>query len=105
MDETVEAVLESTVRRRVVDLLVADEGRTDVGSLAARVSAADGARRPTEEYGIELHHVHLPKLADAGLVRWDREAVAVEATRTARRIADRPDAPVGRTVTGAHGDD
>jgi len=40
-----------------------------------------------EQLSIELHHAHLPKLADAGLVRYDPESWAVEPLAAATELA------------------
>jgi hypothetical protein len=92
--------LDSAVRRQVVQLLVADGGELDVEALADRlveVAGGDGSRRA---HRIELHHVHLPKLADAGLVVWDTDAGTVRPTPTAKGVVAHPDAGAA-----AHGDD
>lgn len=59
----VAAVLSDRVEPLTLDELVAEIARTEGTSSA---SAGDDIR-------VELHHCHLPKLADAGLVRYDRE--------------------------------
>lgn len=88
-------------RRRHVLTVLSNEGRTDVPSLAtavARLEARDDAggrgagngRRSAdggqvtpehrEDVHVALHHVHVPKLDDAGLVDYDREARTVATT-------------------------
>lgn len=64
-------------RRRILRHLMENgEEAVPVGELAAAVdgtaATADGERgEPAERVAVELHHVHLPKLADSGVVDYD----------------------------------
>ncbi|WP_135851728.1 DUF7344 domain-containing protein [Halorussus salinus] len=69
-------------RRRGVIYTVKRNGRTSVSELARRIAAwqsADGDDAP-DRTSVEtsLVHAHLPKLAAAGVVEYDREAGTVE---------------------------
>lgn len=83
VDEVYEAL--SNERRRLV-LTVLEEGTTpmDLPVLARRVARAETDREggsvsgsTVERVTISLHHLHLPKLDDAGLVEYDAEDNAV----------------------------
>lgn len=71
-------------RRRVVAALDRVSTPTGIEALAASVVAGaeddpeDVPDDRVERLAIELHHRHLPKLADAGLVAYDAEAHQVE---------------------------
>lgn len=41
-----------------------------------------------EQLHVRLHHVHVPKLADVGIVIYDDEADSVELTERGRPLAD-----------------
>lgn len=71
--------LASEHRRLVVAILQEHDGSMSCSDLAREVAAfQDDARgRTAEEVEISLHHTHLPKLADVGLVERDREAGTV----------------------------
>ena len=87
-------LLEDPVRRQVLHDLDIEEGMVSLSELAERVADPDvrGAssveRRSSranadvsaaERVAIQLHHVHLPKLADYGLVEYDRREKTVTA--------------------------
>ncbi len=81
------AVLGDARRRTVLKVLAGNQTGTDVESLATRVAAreSDAAEAtPSEstvrDVHVTLHHVHLPKLDDAGLVDHDRGAGTVRPT-------------------------
>ena len=79
------ALLEDRRRRDVLRRLV-DRGRpVSLHELAERVAADRGppSEQRRDRVAIDLHHVHLLKLADAGLVRYDRASRTVEALATA----------------------
>jgi DNA-binding transcriptional ArsR family regulator len=71
-------------RRRRVTLSVLEEGQTSVEALATSI-AADELDKPrsrvTDEdrtrVEVALHHVHLPKLQDAGLLTYDSRQFVV----------------------------
>ncbi|WP_135830388.1 DUF7344 domain-containing protein [Halorussus halobius] len=70
-------------RRRLALHYLRDRGSADVDELATVVSGWTRARRAEAEtvtpgereaVRIDLHHVHLPRLVDAGVVDYDRDA-------------------------------
>lgn len=65
-DVQVELLADGTRRRLLVALLDDAPGESPI-TLTER-----GGETGTPER-IEMQHLHLPKLADAGVVRWDRE--------------------------------
>ncbi|MFP9191480.1 transcriptional regulator [Natrialbaceae archaeon A-CW1-1] len=68
MDAFFEALSDIERRRILVDLLVPSP-QTDGGTLA--VGAVE---QQTTESHVALYHTHLPKLADCGFIRWDRDS-------------------------------
>jgi hypothetical protein len=82
-------LFESECRRRAVRVLAARSGTTTRDELA-RVLAGEASRpESTEErreMEVRLHHVHLPKLADAGAIRYGPDAESVTLTDRGRRM-------------------
>ena len=69
------ALLANTHRR---DLLYTLNGRTTTSiDGLAQVLATHDAALDSDAAAIELDHIHLPKLADAGLVEYDRRSGVV----------------------------
>ncbi|WP_225333046.1 DUF7344 domain-containing protein [Halomicrobium urmianum] len=70
-------------RRRLIGLLGEYE-RTDrafLDALSARLAEHDAeVNVPAEEIAVELHHCHLPKLDEAGLVRYEPSTKMIEFT-------------------------
>lgn len=72
-------------RREILRLLLAEDSSvaetdlaTHLASTDRQVSTPGSAPAETRLIQIELYHNHLPKLANAGLVRWNRDAETVE---------------------------
>jgi len=70
-------------RRRILSILRGG-GSISEAELARRLAASSDAdprpvagSRETSQVRTELHHVHLPKLAEVGLVDWDEERSTV----------------------------
>ena len=80
-------------RRNAVAVLREIDGATALGELAeataARVDGVDRAAVTTdrrERIAASLHHCHLPKLADAGVVEYDPDESRVVPTETAAEL-------------------
>ncbi|USZ67494.1 hypothetical protein NGM10_12240 [Halorussus salilacus] len=63
-------------RRNALYVLYRSPGPLSVSALAEEVAALEGA--DPERVATALHHVHLPKLADAGVVEYDGDAVRLD---------------------------
>lgn len=59
-------------RRRLLGTLADGSGTTSVGELVTTIGDED-----PERLRISLYHVHLPRLADLGIVEFDRDSGAV----------------------------
>lgn len=70
-------------RRTLLGLLL-DEGTSTVDSLRDCIADDD---EDTRHADIRLHHIHLPKLADAGLVDHDADEALVTPTTQGRDVA------------------
>lgn len=71
-------------RRRILALLddrpspVSDtELATRIGAAESNLACKDLPEDDAQSVLVELHHTHLPRLADAGFVTWDRDAGTV----------------------------
>ena len=72
-------------RRRLLFLLCDAESVAVPDGLQSRSAAAmtngDSSKSPTQtapnDLAVELHHTHLPKLAAANLIEWDRSTETV----------------------------
>jgi sugar-specific transcriptional regulator TrmB len=77
-------------RRRVLRTLAEQEGPVDLSTLASAVADSEAddpaGRTPVwRRVYLALSHVHVPMLADAGLVEFDRAATRVRPWRTVAR--------------------
>ena len=77
-------LLSSGRRRRLVAHLHARDGPVSLSDAIEHVAESEGDDRRTS-VATEFHHVHLPKLADADVVRHDRDADVLEAGANADR--------------------
>jgi predicted transcriptional regulator len=82
-------VLTDVRRRHVLSVLSGRQSAMDVESLSDAVAAREYDADPSvlsestiHEVHVTLHHVHLPKLADSGLIEYDRDDRTVETTET-----------------------
>lgn len=82
LTETLDAL--ANPRRRDVLYHLSENDAATIDALAAEIAARETDVRPEdvssddrEATMVDLHHTHLPKLADAGLVEFDRRSGAV----------------------------
>lgn len=82
--DSLQSVFEALAARRrrlALSVLVEREPPIDVGTLSQAVAEREGSTpddRAVHHVQMSLHHAHLPKLADAGLVEYDWERGIVE---------------------------
>jgi predicted transcriptional regulator len=67
-------VLSHPHRRRILRT-IAEANPRQIDEFTPEEFGADG--RDLDRFRLELYHVHLPKLADAGYIDWDRSAGTV----------------------------
>lgn len=67
-------LLEVARRRRVLEILAGREDPIALDALAAAVAERGVDGSDVDEIATTLHHIHLPKLVDAGIVEYDPSA-------------------------------
>lgn len=70
-------------RRALLAILLERDDETSLDDLRARLAERIGDERHA---GVRLHHVHLPKLDEAGLLNYDTETHVVTPTEAADAI-------------------
>lgn len=90
------AVLRDTDRRTVVSVLAEEDTPVSLSLLADAVAAetrgvsSDASHSGRERLKTELHHAHLPKLDEAGVLEYSPEdhlVAPTDETSSARRVA------------------
>lgn len=86
-EEELYAALSDDRRRRTLAYLVETRAAATLDELITAIAAAEDRRPPTQlsssttrTVGIALHHVHLPKLDEVGLVEYDPDDRVVSLT-------------------------
>jgi hypothetical protein len=77
-------LLASERRRAVLAVLTERAGPTELDDLAAAIAVREGEEPPAEaleRLAVSLHHVHLPRMDDLGVLDYDSSANRVEAVR------------------------
>ena len=72
------------VRMRIVSVLSAHEGAVSVDRVASTIADSDVGPSDPDRAAVSLHHSHLPRLADAGVLEYDTDAGIV--SRPARPV-------------------
>jgi hypothetical protein len=70
--------LSEVTRRQVVQILHEDTRAVSIHDLAEQIAATSSA--DADSLRVRLHHNHLPKLAECGLVDWNSESGMVSTT-------------------------
>jgi hypothetical protein len=83
--DTLFDVLSADRRRYALQHLIGTTSTVPLAELADYVATAE-SMGDQEAVAIDLHHRHLPKLAEEGLVRYDAEANQATATAAGRQF-------------------
>ncbi|MBV0903434.1 winged helix-turn-helix domain-containing protein [Haloarcula salina] len=81
-------------RREILHYLTSEQETLSVRDLAERLSVDPDDDGAVHRARVQLHHVHLPKLNDAGLVVWGRDQGTLRETERAHQL------PAGAIPTG-----
>lgn len=89
--EQVYAILANERRRRAIEQLSSVGGTVSVNELSTLVAGHETGESPPptrcrESVYTSLVQTHLPKLADAGVIEYDRDSQTVELSRRARDV-------------------
>jgi len=74
---SIEALASHRRRRVLYYLLDTDDGLVPTDDLVDHVLEHDPKADDRDEITLSLHHVHLPKLSDAGLIEYDTQGGTV----------------------------
>lgn len=77
------AILADADRRAVLRALAAADEPVPVAALVDLLSTDDA---PGRAFQLRLHHVHLPKMVEAGIVEYDPDAGLVVLTDVGKRV-------------------
>lgn len=83
-------------RRLAIDVLESRVASIDLETIAREIAVredADPSPETVERIAIELHHNHLPRLDEYGLVGYEPKARLVHATGKSLAAVDQPDSP------------
>lgn len=88
-------MLSNQTRRRICSILTDPDPPVSERDLAVELAIRDLGKPAAEitadersQYLIQLHHHHLPKLADNGLITYDRSTRTVSITKTGYEAVD-----------------
>lgn len=90
-------LLEDPHRRAALTCLARRRAPAGLYALAGQIleslgsNRADGSAVDVERLAIAIHHSHLPRLADSGLVEYDVDRRTVRAQRAADTVPESPD--------------
>ncbi|WP_423998833.1 DUF7344 domain-containing protein [Haloarcula salina] len=73
-------------RRAVLRILTADQGTISVDDVARRLAVDPDDEKAVHRARVQLHHIHLPKLNEAGLIVWSRDQGTVRETALMYRL-------------------
>lgn len=79
-------VLADDQRRTVLSYFLERDRQAELRELASHVRSSE-SHRVNDGIAASLHHVHLPKLADAGLIQYDPDEKVATATRSVDELA------------------
>lgn len=84
-------VLSADRRRHTLQYLVETDATVPLSKLATAVATAETGESSAstdaqQQVAIDLHHRHLPKLADEGLISYDVDANLTTVTETGRKF-------------------
>ena len=76
-------LLASARRRTTLDVLASSTAPIELAELAARVAGQEANGEVAEEKTVErvalsLHHVHLPKMDELGVIGYDQDTTSIE---------------------------
>jgi hypothetical protein len=75
--QTALEILSNTDRQCIIEELLKNGGRSDVGVLSEQLAARrenDADKTDQERAKLELYHNHLPRLADHGVINYDKRS-------------------------------
>lgn len=85
-------VLTDDCRKQLLSMLSSSDDPWTIHDLAATLESASPGRRPGTEDGdnpaLVLHHCHLPKLADFGLIEYDSDQLEARITAKGERCVE-----------------
>ncbi|MGQ4557177.1 DUF7344 domain-containing protein [Halobellus sp. GM3] len=71
-------LLASDRRRLAIEILTERIAPVDLDALAAAISAREERDEAVDRVAISLHHAHLPKMDDAGVLDYNAESHRIE---------------------------
>lgn len=106
LDDCLQLVADRYRRRLIQQLRHETAGKTVIGDLVDRMHGdelqSDDRSMDREQLAIHLSHISLPKLAEQGVVEYDRESGIVRYQPNNRVEAILDSLPADRPVAGEH---
>lgn len=84
--DSVYQAMTEPVRRAALESVLDGGTKVSVDDIAADICGDDADEKTVARTAASLYHVHLPVLADAGLVTYDHDSKYAQPTETAGRL-------------------